>query len=230
VYKQLPLAITPNLDSQFENFYCSKKNQTLILALQQFLSGTKDTVFYLWGPRFSGITHLLEACLNQNSHSAIQYFPLAELIQYPAEDLLEGLEEMKFVLVDNLEAVAGHQQWQEALFHLHNRLQSKGNHLILGSHCAPRELPIQLADLKSRLLGGDVFALQELTEDEKQKAIQFTAEKLGLTISDDLAFFLFQRVGRSTEDLFAIVKTLDEASLAEQRKLTIPFVKQVLNL
>jgi DnaA family protein len=230
VYQQLPLAITPNLDSRFDNFYCSEKNRAVIAALKQFLKQDADTVFFLWGAEYSGVTHLLEAVQNSESDKSVQYLPLKQLKNFPAREILEGLDQLDFVIIDDIEHASSGQDWQEGLFHLHNRLQAAGKKLLIGGHCPPRELSLALADLKSRLQGGIVCALEGLSDAERQKAIQFCASSLGIEVSDELAFFLLQRIGRSARELFDTVRQLDKASLSAQRKLTIPFAKEVLKL
>ncbi len=231
MYKQIPLAISPESDSTFDNFFVSLSNQHLINALKQFsLADTDEPFLYLWGNEGSGVTHLLEAVQNSAERLSIQYLPIKELLDYPPAEIMEGMEQLDMICIDNFEAVAGRSDWEESLFHLFNRLREAGKRLLIASHLPPRSLPIQLADLQSRLQWGVVFHIEPLDDVEKQQAIQFRAGKLGMQLSDEVAGYLLQRIGRSTKELFSVVKELDHASLAEQKKLTIPFVKKILNL
>ena len=47
-------------------------------------------------------------------------------------------------------------------------------------------------------------------------------------MSAEVAFYIVTRAPRSLEHLLELLDTLDKASLAEQRALSIPFVKQAL--
>ncbi len=231
MYKQIPLAISPESDSTFDNFFVSLSNQHLITALKQFsMSNTDEPFIYLWGNKGSGVTHLLEAVQNSAEFLSIQYLPIKELLDYPPADIMEGMEQLDMVCIDDFETIAGRADWEESLFHLFNRLRECRKRLLIASHLPLRSLPIQLADLQSRLQWGVVFHVESLDDVEKQQAIQFRADKLGMQLPDEVAAYLLQRIGRSTNELFSVVKELDHASLSEQKKLTIPFVKKILKL
>lgn len=230
MYKQLPLAISPDADATFANFFVAPDNQEVFSLLQQFPTQQQEWFIYLWGAPGCGITHLLEAVQNHNPDLAIQYLPMKELVEYPAEMICEGVEQLDLVCIDDVDVIAEQPQWQQQLFHLFNRLRENGKYLLVGSHQSPRQLPLSLADLQSRLQWGTVLQLQSLTEEEQVEALQFKAGRLGMELPDAVASYLLQRTQRSTPALFAMLKTLDQASLAQQRKLTIPFVKQVLKI
>jgi DnaA family protein len=171
---------------------------------------------------------LQAACLQleQFDQQAV-YLPLADLVGHgPA--LLEGLEHCELVCLDDLDAVAGNPEWEEALFHLFNRLRDGGRRLLLSANTAPRELPLGLADLKSRLSQALVFQMRELAEEDKLHALQLRASRRGLQLSDEVAAFILNRGTRSMNALFELLEQLDQASLQAQRKLTIPFLKEIL--
>lgn len=228
--KQLPLAISPDRNATFENFYVADANHVAVTALQQYPLQDDELFFYLWGESGSGITHLLEAVQNAADTLSIQYLPLAELVTYSPEEIIEGMEQLDLICIDDIDVISGNPQWEEAIFHLFNRCRNSQSRLLIGSHQSPRNLPLNLADLQSRLQWGTVFHIQSLNDNYKQQAIQFRAQRLGMELSDDVANYLLQRVGRSSTELFDLIKRLDHASLSEQRKLTIPFVKKILSL
>lgn len=230
MYKQLPLAISPDRNATFENFYTTPSNQMAVAVLSDLLSNRDEHFFYLWGEAKSGVTHLLEAVQNKAAMLTIQYLPLKELIGYSPADVIEGIDQLDMVCIDDLELIIEHRPWQEALFHLFNRLRDQRKYLLIGSHFSPRHLNLPLADLQSRLQWGTVFNIHPLSESEKRQAMQFRAQRLGMQLPDEVANYLLQRVERSTGQLFELLKRLDHASLAEQRRLTIPFVKKILGL
>ena len=155
------------------------------------------------------------------------YLPLAEVVEYgPA--LLDNLEQCELVCLDDLDAVAGRSDWEEALFHLFNRLRDSGRRLLLAASSSPRELPVQLADLQSRLTLALVFQLQSLSDEDKLRALQLRASRRGLHLSDEVGRFILTRGERSMSALFDLLERLDQASLQAQRKLTIPFLKETL--
>ena len=91
-------------------------------------------------------------------------------------------------------------------------------------------MPVQLEDLRSRLQWGVTYQVQLLNDEEKQEALQRRARARGMELNDEVAYYILQRLPRDMNELFNQLQRLDHASLAEQRKLTIPFVKKILNI
>jgi DnaA family protein len=192
-------------------------------------AGWTDSLIYLWGAAGVGRSHLLQAaCLRfEQRDEAAVYLPLAEVADYGPE-LLDNLEQCELVCLDDLEAVAGRADWEEALFHLFNRLRDAGKRLLLAAATSPRELGVQLPDLQSRLTLALVFQLQELADEDKLRALQLRASRRGLQMPDEVGRFILTRGARSMSALFELLEQLDQASLQAQRKLTIPFLKETL--
>ncbi len=228
---QLPLGIRLRDDATFANFYPGA-NAAALGYVERICSpeaGWSDELIYVWGNAGVGRSHLLQAaCLRveQRGELAI-YLPLADVAEYgPA--LLDNLEQSELVCLDDLDAVAGDPVWEEALFHLFNRLRDSGRRLLLAADASPREITVQLADLKSRLSLSLVFQLQELSDEDKLRALQLRASRRGLSLPDDVGRFILTRGVRNMSALFDLLDRLDQASLQAQRKLTIPFLKQTL--
>lgn len=233
--QQLSLGVCLSDDATFENFYApvGAHNAEIVAALRQQLSFADHSVVYLWGSSGSGLSHLLQAGCHQAKSQglAMQYLPLAELVNATAPaDLLAGLEALDYLALDDLQVIAGHREWEQALFALYNALRDEGKRVVIAASASPRALPFQLEDLRSRLQWGLTFQLYNLADEHKQQALQARARARGLELGDDVAHYLLQRLPRSMHELFQQLHRLDQASLAEQRKLTIPFVKKILAL
>jgi DnaA family protein len=133
--------------------------------------------------------------------------------------------------VDELDAIAADAHWEEALFHLYNRVRDQGKTtLIFAGRNPPRHAPIKLADLRSRLGGSLVWQLNELNDEAKVSSLCLQAEKRGLELSAHVGQFLVTRCARNMHDLHALLNRLDEASWIAQRRLTIPFIKTTLGI
>ena len=235
VPQQLPLGISLNDDAQFENFYSSTQspNYFAMQSVRNLLQPSAEQFVCLWGG--VGRSHLAQAlCVEASNHGLqVQYLPLLAVRDYAFEteaidSLLAGLEYLDLVCLDDVHAIAGMPQWERALFHLFNRLRDAGVPLLITSAENPAHLNIQLADLKSRLQWGLSCQLHLLTDAEKAIALQKRAEVRGLHLADEVASYIIQRVPRDLSQIFKLLDRLDQASLQEKRKLTIPFVKQVL--
>jgi DnaA family protein len=219
---QLPLAVHLQDSATFDNFFTAE-NESAMRALQS----AQQPFIYLWGATGTGKTHLLQAaCHAVGSGSA--YLPLGEEGIVPP--LLEGMEQMKLVCLDNIDTIAGDVTWETALFHLFNRLRDLDHQLIVSASMSPTALPLQLADLKSRFSWGISYQLVELSDSQKVLAMQERAQRRGMQLPLEVAEYLLKRYPRDMVSLFELIERLDEASLAAQRKLTIPFVRELLGL
>lgn len=215
-------------EATFDHFFVSEGNKATIAAIRSFIQQS-EPFFFLWGIG-SGVTHVLQAIQQENAHHQMQYLPLAELIQHPADDVLAGLEVLDVIILDDLHMIAGLPEWELAVFHLYNRLRDMGKQLIVGSQIAPRELAIDLADLHSRLQWGMSYSLTPLTDEEKRQALLLRSQGLGLRVSDEVMQFMLNHYSRDLRQLMPMLQTMDNASLSEQRHLTIPFIKQIMQM
>ena len=228
---QLPLGVRLRDDATFINYYPGANAAALgyVERLCEADAGWTESLIYLWGKHGVGRTHLLQAaCLRfeQMGEPAV-YLPLGELMDRGIE-ILDNLEQYELVCLDDLQTVAGRADWEEALFHLFNRLRDSGRRLLIAASASPRELPIKLADLKSRLTLALIFQMRPLSDEDKLRALQLRASRRGLHLTDEVGHFILTRGTRSMSALFDLLEQLDQASLQAQRKLTIPFLKETL--
>jgi len=226
-FTQLPLGVRLRETATFANYYPGA-NQGVVDLLRDSLAADREFI-YLWGATGSGKTHLLQAVCHLESSRAqpLAYFPLREAAAFSAE-VLEGVEELPLVIVDDIDAVAGQAAWEQALFHLYNRIRDRDGRLIMtGSH-NPTMIGVALADLRSRLAAGLVLQLRALDDHAKAEALRLQARQRGMEMPLEVAAYLLRRSPRDMTALFALLDLLDQASLAAQRRLTVPFVKEVL--
>lgn len=234
--RQLSLRVSLDDSATFDNFYTSDHHPNLqaLAAIRQLLEPADGERFiFLWGSSGCGLSHLLQAACHRASALQLssQYLPLSELAGFDAHALLDGLEHLDLICLDGVQHVMGQQDWDRALFNLYNRLREQGHcRLLVTANCAPRDLDDSLPDLVSRLGWGTTYRLLPLTDAEKIQALAQRALARGLEIQEDALQFLAARISRDTHQLFALLDYLDEHSLAHQRKLTIPFIKQALGL
>jgi len=190
--------------------------------------GAEQFVF-VWGSTSVGKSHLLQAACQQAAEEqrAVAYLPMTELIDLSPE-IFDGLEQLSLVCVDDVQLIAGETEWEEGLFHFYNRVRDAGGTLLVTADVAPSALKVKLPDLQSRLCWGPVLQLNELDDAGKIAALQLRAKGRGFELSNEVAQFLMRRSSRDMASLFALLDKLDEASLVQQRKLTIPFVRGLI--
>ena len=227
--QQLLLSVQLQDRYSFDNFLLTEQQQ-VVDCLQQMAKGSGEHYVYLWGSAGVGKSHLLQSCCssaNKLGFAAI-YLPLRDEFANLSPAILESLEQYDLVCIDDIEVIADSAEWQEAMMHLYNRIKDLGKCLVISGFCNANQLNIELADLRSRLSWGLSFRLEALSDSEKIAALCLRAKYRGLVLSQEVAEFLLRRCPRNMKELFAALDKLDKASLEAQRRLTIPFVKDVL--
>lgn len=227
---QLTLGVSLKDEATFTNYYIGQ-NQLLIEELKKTASGQGERVIYFCGSGGEGRTHLLQASCheaNQRNLNSV-YIPLENLSDF-SPDIFQGLETLPLVCIDDLHKISGKPEWEEAFFHAYNRIHDAGGFLIVTANVMPKTLGLSLPDVVSRLSWGMVFQLQPLTDAEKLQVLMMRATRRGMTLVEDVGRYILTHCPRHMSTLFAALDALDKASLAAQRKLTIPFVKEVLQI
>lgn len=227
---QLTLGVDLKDEATFANFYAGSNDQ-LVEILKKSAAGVGEWVIYLYGAGGEGCTHLLQAaCYQAHQHGfRTVYLPLIHLIEF-SPSILEGLEELDVICVDDIHMLAGRPEWEEAFFHAYNRIHASGKRLIVTANVSPKALGITLPDVVSRLTWGIVYQLTALSDQEKLAILIMRAERRGMTLVEEVGKYILTHCPRHMSTLFAALDVLDKASLAAQRKLTIPFVKSVLQV
>ena len=226
--EQIPIQFDLKVEQSFSSFYIAC-HQEVVQQLTDISSGKGEQQIYLWGAQGLGKTHLLHACCQQAyqlKRSAF-YLPLQKN-NLPPPDVLEGLEVLDLVCIDNIEFCAGDHAWELALFKFYNINRENDHQLIISAHCPPNFLPLALPDLKTRMSWGLTLKLQELSDSERIAALTCKAKYLGFEISPQVGQFLNKHYARDLPALWNLLPKLEHATLVAKRKLTVPFLKQIL--
>lgn len=226
--KQLPLSFEYRANQTFGDYYAGSNLETVSLLQDAVVNHTEKQVF-IWGESGIGKSHLLRACCDK-AHQADKtsfYFDFA-VCDVAEPDLFDGLESFDIVCLDNITRIVGQSAWEIAFFNFYNLHREIGNTLILSATCPPNELIINLPDLKTRLNWGLTLKLKTLGDDDKIAALIFKAGQMGFEISVQTGRYILSQYARDLNYLWSLLETMDHASLAAKRKLTIPFLKEIL--
>lgn len=225
--QQLPLGVRLPDRALFQSFLPGRNAEALAHA-RAIARGDARGATWLSGPGGSGKTHLLQAiCAAAGARVRAGYLPLKQVAPLGAE-MLDGLAQLACLCLDDLESVAGELAWERRLFGLLRETEEASGALVVAASAPPALLRWALPDLGSRCAAGAVFALRPLEEAEQHAALALRARLRGLELPEETWQWLRRRYPRDMRYLYELLDTLDEAALAAQRRLTVPFIRDVL--
>ncbi len=223
MHEQL-LLFRSRTDASFANFFVSAANAPLLHALREWLRHGAGA-FYFYGAPDSGRSHLLHAVCRD---AGFLYLPLAELRDQNPARVLEALESAQGVCLDDIHTVIDDVIWCEQLFHLFNRCMQTGTKWLVSADRASAQLASVLPDLQSRLRMSGDFRLHGLNDGERTQALRLRAQERGISLSEDVITYILSRQSRAFPALLALLEQIDKQSLVEQKRITIPFVRRVV--
>ena len=225
---QQPLQFTYNTVYDFASFH-AECNQELVQQLQDCASGNGEQQIFIWGQQGQGKSHLLQACcqIAHRDQKSNFYLALAQN-QATNPNILSGLENTKLVCIDDIQTITGNTVWEQAFFRFYNLHREQGNHLIIASSVAPANLNIALPDLKTRLAWGLCLKINAMNDEQRIAALVVKARTMGIEITPRTGQFLLSRCARDFPSLWTLLEKIDYATLAAQRKPTIPLIKEIL--
>lgn len=221
--QQLPLSVQLSQTAEFINFFPGP-NDDVLEAVRRFATGEGGGAILLFGAPRSGKTHLLRAASNACGERGRYRSMRSGEIDGSAAATADEL-----VCIDDVDAVCGQHEAELALLRLIDRLRANDTRLLLAAAAAPSRLPLQLPDLRTRLSAAAILGLKPLRDEDRRVLLQQSARNRGLELPDEVSGWLLNRVERDAGSLLAALDRLDHAALSAQRRLTLPFVQQILS-
>ena len=227
---QLPLRLALSSGRRFGNFEVTPENAELVDAVRRIAAGQIPEQVLIAGGAGSGKSHLLEAASAAASAAgdAVAFVPMREWCSQPV-DAVRGLGRSGLVCIDDIDAVAGDRGWEEALLALVEASVSRRTRMLLSAGASPSRIPFALADLRSRLSAATLYRLHELDDESRVRALRRHASARGIEIPDDVVGYVLARHRRDMPSLLALLDRLDYHSMAHQRRLTVPFVRELID-
>lgn len=174
---------------------------------------------WLCGPASSGKTHLLHLwAARSNARIATD--------RTPDTNPIAAFGDSSALAIDHLSLSSTADE--ETLFHLLNHAAHAKKWLLITHEQPPARLAVSLPDLRSRLNALPV-AMLEAPDDTLLHALMIKqlADRQ-LSIDPDVVHYLLTRCERSCDAIARLVNRLDEASMQQKRRITLPFARQLL--
>ena len=226
---QIPFKFDNFKKRDFDSFF-QGENKDLLYFLNTMIKTRSNNSIYIWGPQGTGKTHLLQAACKQANEMDwhVTYIPLEQYRDFSI-DILDGLGKLDLVCIDDLEFIIDNIEWQQRVTLLFNEIRDNKNSIIISSKISPNNIKIGLDDLKSRLVWGHVFKIKAADDELKIKILKKEANERSFNLNDDVVEFLIRRSNRDLTSLIEILDEIDRSSLAAKRKITVPFVKELIS-
>ena len=226
---QLPLRLALSGRRRFGSFEVTPDNAELVDAVRRIAADPEPERVLLVGDAGSGKSHLLEAAIEAASAGgeSAAFVPMRGWCSQHV-DAVCGLGRSGLLCIDDIDAVAGDRRWEEALFALLEAPASRQARVLVSAAASPSNIPFVLADLQSRLSAATLYRLHALDDESRAKALRRHAGARGIEIPDDVVGYVLARYRRDMPSLVALLDRLDYQSMAHQRRLTVPFVRALI--
>ena len=227
--QQLPLGVRLRERATFDIFVVAPPNLEAVGRVRDV--ARRGGVVWLWGVEGSGRSHLLQAvCAAAPAEMRAGYLPLAELSAagMPPAAAIEGAGALELLCLDDLDRALGGRDFEVALFGVYRAIEERRGGIVVSASVPPTSARWALADIGSRFGAAEVFQLRALDEAGQVEALQRRAASRGLELPEETLRWLLRRFPRDMTQLGRLLDRIDEASLREQRRVTVPFVRAIL--
>jgi chromosomal replication initiator protein len=226
----------------FDSFVQGKSNQLALAAAQQVADnpGGAYNPLFIYGGVGLGKTHLMHAVglemLRQNPNARIVYLhserfvaDMVKALQLNAiNDFKRFYRSVDALLIDDIQFFAGKERSQEEFFHTFNALLEGGQQMILTSDRYPKEIHGVEERLKSRFGWGLTVAIEPPELETRVAIVMKKAEEARISLPDDAAFFLAQKIRSNVRELEGALKRVIANAHFTGSAITTPFIKESL--
>ena len=229
---QLIFPFQVNQKASFTSFFCSPDNTELMSRLSGLVVSKNADELIINGAEGSGKSFLMQAICNELSSSGKQFafMPMNKAINMGVE-IFQNLASLNAVCIDDLQLILSREEWETALFNLINECQQSNCSLILsfGGNQSLEDIT-QLPDLLSRIKRMEFMKLQAVQDEFLNQALDFVSQQLDINLEKAELEFLLKHQTREFSLLVENLIALDKQAASLKRKITIPLIKETLNL
>ena len=220
-YNQIPIDFGFFTKKTLNNFIIGK-NKDLFNYIHNLANS--DQLILIYGSKSSGKSHICKAIYNKNIKSAFLIDDKPTLLDNVPNDFYELL------IIDDLDKLISSKKEEEKIFTLVNNQILHKKPILVSSSKEIKDCNIKLKDLSSRLLSDKIFTIRDLDDSDKIDMMTSYCTQRGLEISEKVLYYIINNCSRDLYFLCALIKNLDNVSLSMKKKITIPFIKKVIEL
>tara|TARA_B100000886_G_C20380098_1_gene473543 strand:- start:535 stop:1233 length:699 start_codon:yes stop_codon:yes gene_type:complete len=203
--------------------YISENNDHLIETLKQFANNNHGQLIYLFGDKSTGKSHLCKAVFNiiKDTKTYIDQHNFEIL-----DDI--DIQNINYLIIDDFEIILEKGNTEDKLFYYINEFILSKKSLLISSVKPTEQIDFSKNDLRSRLTSNLIFNIREISDDRKIEVLKKITEDIGWTIEENVCQYIMNHYQRDLFFLCSVLKSLDKSSLALKKKVTVPFVKGII--
>ena len=208
-----------NTEYYFEEDFCiSSSNKNVFDFLKNYPKWPSKLI-NIYGPKYSGKTHLLNIFKKKENLKLIDYKILKK------NKNIEEYLNLKFLIIDNFndEVID-----ERLIFTLINNFLNENNYLIIASRTPLLDYKILLKDLKSRINIFDIKKIDQPGDDLIYTLVTKFFSDRQVSIEKDLITYIVRMIGRSYENIFSFVNEFDNFVLSNKKKISKKSINEFL--
>jgi chromosomal replication initiator protein len=232
-----------NLNYSFERFVVGSCNQFAHAACVSVAEQPAKNYnpLFIYGGVGLGKTHLLNAIglhtLKLNSERNVLYVSaeefMNELIGSIRYDRMpkfrEKFRNIEYLLMDDIQFIAGKERTQEEFFHTFNTLHDSGKQIVVTSDKFPKDIPNLEGRLRSRFEWGLVADIQPPEMETKIAILGKKAQDNNLNLPNNVAHYIASKSESSIRELEGYLIRIAAYASLSGTEITIELAKDVLN-
>ncbi len=221
----------------FDNFVRGQSNQIAKAAAEQVAAnpGQAYNPLLICGSTGLGKTHLMHAIGNALRERDPNFRVVFLAVERFVNDMVNALRHDRInefkdfyrtvntLLIDDIHLFANKERTQEEFFHTFNALLEDGHQVVMTSDKYPRELDGIDERLKSRFAGGMTVFIEPPELETRAAILLKKAELENISLDEDVAFFVAERIRSHVRELEAALKTLKANQIVTGDPITVDF-------
>ena len=229
--EQLHLKVQLDDSISLDKFINCDSTKDFLNILRNTTEDSSVSNFYLiWGDTGRGKSYVMQGLHRMYLEDGKQTFHFSFRDNGVAStEILSNLDSLEALFIENLELMEISEDWEKAMFNLINECRISGTKIYLSSNIVPKDLPISLKDLASRLSSFTAIEIPEITEEEKIQALLQSAKRKGFLLDDKTIKYIINYTSRSLSDLLRLLNELDSFSLQKKKKISPSLVREMVS-
>jgi len=226
----------------FDSFVVGRSNSFCHAASRAVAQnpGARYNPLYIYGGVGLGKTHLMQAvghaALGNGRNLRVSYLScdqfmnemIAAVKNNKTDQFRRKYRNVDFLLVDDIQFLAGMEGTQVEFFHTFNALYEAGRQIVLSSDRAPKDIPRVEERLRTRFEWGLIADIQPPDYETRRAIIARKAELQKIKIGDDVADLIATRITSNIRAIEGVLTRLAAAAAHLSTPITAALTQDVI--